>query len=62
MTPTFRVVFKSNATVLLELVIYGVEKLVVTFLFITSDVLHWESDCFYYQLILVRSQYHLHCY
>ena len=26
-----------------ELVIYGVEKLVVTFCFITSDVLHWDS-------------------
>ena len=26
-----------------ELVIYGVEKTIVTFWFITSDVLHWES-------------------
>ena len=26
-----------------ELVIYGVGKLVATFWFITSDVLHWES-------------------
>ena len=41
--PTFRVVFEGNATVLSELVIYGVGKLIVTFCFITSDVLHWES-------------------
>ena len=43
MTSTFSVVFQGDATVLSELVIYGVGKIVMTFCFITSDVLHWES-------------------